>query len=518
MNWETVINLVNNGLNNIFYEFDQTNYVYRIGQISGNSGGLYFYNEGGAVLLGQNYLSGQNTYVGAGENYWLSVPKTANGKVKIIIPVNSSVMIQRIASVAAWETVANLINNGLDKNVYEFDQARYVYRVGRTSGNNNGSLDFYNEAGSVNLGSNNITSNIAGEDYWLSVPKTANGKVKIIPPINSSVRIQRMSIISNANPAITLNSPVANTTLHENSTLTLSGNTTDTDVDNVVTIKYQIDSGTVRNLHSGVSDGTTAINFSKALTYKEGMLYDSTTAVTSVLDKDTPHTVSIWAEDDKGGKSSVITRTFFIVPNRPPSITINPIGTQSDLINSNVINVSGAVTDADNNEITVKFSINGGEEQQVYVGPPSNFAFNILLADLKFGANTVIARATDTYNTSSTKTLTINKTHNAVPVNKAVARYAIQAPTGNAKSILLWITRTLGNIGITAEVSMTNGAETENYVELSKTNSAVVNGLKEDEFAFQGTTEKEKIILKITYDRTDATVVDTIKQISGVLF
>lgn len=324
--------------------------------------------------------------------------------------------------------------------------------------------------------------------------------------------------VTNNAPTVTITAPTGNQTLREKDTLTLAGNTKDVDVNNTVTVKYQIDSGAVRNLHSAVSDGVAPIEFTQTLTYKDGVLHDGQTDITSILDKDIPHIVSIWAEDEHGGKSSVITRTFFVVPNRPPSVTVDPIAEQTDLINSNAINVNGTVTDADNNDVTVTFSINGGTEQQVHQGPPAAFTFNILLADLKVGANTVIIKATDIYNKSGTKTLTINKTHNAVPVNKAVARYLIEAPTGKASSILLWITRTLGNLGITAEVSMTGAAEAENYIALDNTNSAVVNGLKEEEFAYKGTVEKEKIVLKITYDRTDAGVVDTIKQISGVLF
>lgn len=336
--------------------------------------------------------------------------------------------------------------------------------------------------------------------------------------LNPDLNIANGQVIYNNAPNIALGTSTGNQTLYENSTLTLAGNTTDVDIDDVVTIKYQIDSGAVRNLHSAVSNGVDPIAFTKELKYEGGVLKDGNTAITSTLDKDLPHTVSIWAEDQNGGKSAIVTRTFFVVPNRPPQISIDPIATQTDLINSNVINVSGVVTDLDKNDVTVTFSINGGEEQQVYQGPPSAFTFNVLLANLKVGANTVIIKATDTYNTSGTKTLTINKAHNAVPVNKAVARYEIVAPTGTARSVLLWVTRTLGNLNIDASISLTNANEAENYVYLAPTNTGVINGMREDEFAYQGTSDKEKIILKITYNRTDANVIDTIKQISGVLF
>lgn len=327
------------------------------------------------------------------------------------------------------------------------------------------------------------------------------------------------SYTTNVAPTLTVTSPTVNQTLHENSALTLAGNTTDVDASDVVTIKYQIDSGSVRNLQSAVSDGSTPIDFTKSLTYKDGVLKDGATVITSTLDKDMPHTVSMWAEDGNGGKSSIITRTFFVVPNRPPTLTINPITAQSELINSNVINVTGNVVDLDNNNVTLTFAINGGEEQTIIAdGPASTFAFNILLNDLRVGANTVVLKVVDSYQSQTTKTLTITKAHNATPVNEAIALYKINAPTGSARSILLWISRSLGTLGITAEISLTDAYEPENFVPLALTNSAVSNGLRQDEYAYQGTADKSNIVLKITYDRTDAAAVEVIKQVSGVLF
>lgn len=75
-----------------------------------------------------------------------------------------------------------------------------------------------------------------------------------------------------------------------------------------------------------------------------------------------------------------------------------------------------------------------------------------------------------------------------------VARYLIVAPTGSAQSILLLVTRTLGNLIINAAVSSINANEAENYVDLTPTNTGVVNGQREDEFAYQATVSKKKII------------------------
>ncbi|MED2006041.1 Ig-like domain-containing protein, partial [Brevibacillus laterosporus] len=126
----------------------------------------------------------------------------------------------------------------------------------------------------------------------------------------------------NSNPTIVLTSPPNNQTLTENATLTIQGTASDTDKDNVVTIKYRMNNGTTRALQSGVSNGSTPIPFAKTLTFRTKRLYDGTTDPTgSDLAENTDHTLTIWAEDDQGGKSTEITRKFRVVHNRPPVIS-----------------------------------------------------------------------------------------------------------------------------------------------------------------------------------------------------
>lgn len=255
--------------------------------------------------------------------------------------------------------------------------------------------------------------------------------------------------VLNAPPTIS-SETTNNKMLYENDVFVINGTTTDTGNGDVVTVKYQINSGTVRNLHSGISNGTTPIPFSKGLTYSEGVLKDGSTNITSVLSAESPHVISVWAEDGNGGKSAVESRTFYVVPNRPPTITVNPIAAQSNLINSNVINLSGSVGDLDNNDVVVTFQINDGEPQEVHNGKPGIWAFNIMLKDLRTGSNPVVIKATDTYDAAVSYVLTIKKTHNAVPVNNAIALYKINPPTGSAQKILMWIERMLGDLAITA--------------------------------------------------------------------
>lgn len=332
----------------------------------------------------------------------------------------------------------------------------------------------------------------------------------------SAVQTRTFQVVPNRVPTLTLNTE-SNKTLYERDKFLIYGSAKDADSGDTVTVKFQINSGTVRNLHSSFSDGSTNIPFSKQLTYSDGVLKDGSTHLTGVLDKGTPHTLSVWSEDGNGGKSAVQTRTFNVVPNRPPTISVNPIAPKSDLINSEVIEISGNVSDLDDNNVTMTFAINDGATQQLYSGKPSAWSFNVAVKDLEVGANRITIKARDVYQAESVKVVTITKKHDAVPVNQAVALYKINPPAGNAQKILLWIERQLGDLAVTAEVSMTNDGETENFAPLPLTNSELKGVLQEDEFAYQVASAKTNIILKVVYSRTDPRAEAAIKRISGVL-
>lgn len=372
----------------------------------------------------------------------------------------------------------------------------------------------------------NITSKQPSVSFNVDSPsvlldESLVGEFGEIPPLiytdndNGVVKFVGSYEINNS-PTIHLDTANGSTP-YENDNLSVSGVANDLDDGDIVNIKYQINSRSVRNLHSAVSDGVTPIEFLKTIKYSEGILKDGNTAITSVLSKDQPHTISVWAEDDNGGKSEVITRTFYVVPNRPPTLKVDPIVAKSNLINSNVVNVNGSVEDLDSNDVVVTMQINDQDPVEVYTGKSGAWAFNIALKDLRVGANTITIKATDTYDAFTSKVLTIRKTHDAVPVNEAVALYKINPPTRSAQKILLWIERQLGDLAVTAEISMTNDGEPENFVSLPRTNTAPKEGLQEDEFAYQDAAQKTNIILKITYNRTDSAAVAAIKKISGVL-
>ncbi|MED1665070.1 Ig-like domain-containing protein [Brevibacillus laterosporus] len=161
----------------------------------------------------------------------------------------------------------------------------------------------------------------------------------------------------NSNPTTILTSPPNNQTLTENTTVNIQGTASDTDKDNVVTIKYRVNNGTTRALQSGVSNGSTPISFAKTITFRTKRLYDGNTDITgSDLAENTDHTLTIWAEDDQGGKSTEVTRKFRVVHNRPPVIS----GQNLDLgVLSAIPSKNYTVTEPEGDAFTIKEKVNG---------------------------------------------------------------------------------------------------------------------------------------------------------------
>lgn len=324
-------------------------------------------------------------------------------------------------------------------------------------------------------------------------------------------------IKTNQVPMLTVNT-TNDRTLYENDSILIDGQATDADEGQIVNVRYRIDSGTARALQTGISDGSTPITFSKRLTFKLGKLYDGETELTGALSEGQPYILRVWAEDDQGGKSADIMRTFFVVPNRAPILTIDDFSTQSNLINNDSITVSGSVDDPEKDNVIVSYSLNASTPVEVYNGPPGTWSFDINVRDLKTGQNSLIVETSDIYGLSVSEEKTINKTRDAVPLLNASAIYKITPPVGSAKEILAWIQREVGDLVIDAEISMTNAGEAENFVPMTVTNTAPVNiEIMEDEFHFLDIEPKENIMLKLNLTRTNPNAKESIKLVSGVL-
>ncbi|MFC4403332.1 Ig-like domain-containing protein [Gracilibacillus xinjiangensis] len=335
----------------------------------------------------------------------------------------------------------------------------------------------------------------------------------------SSYRTSPVYTIShNADPTLTLNTEDGQT-IYENDTFRINGEANDADNGNVFTVRYRIEGHTSnRAIDAKISDGVTPLVFNKELTFREGSLYDGNTLIAESLQANTSYTLVVFVEDDQGGKSIEQTRTFYVVPNRAPLLTFNPFTQQTDKINSDTITVSGEASDPDDgNTVKVSYRLNESNAIEIYNDLPGAWSFDLNIADLVEGENTIAVEAVDTYNFKVSKTVILNKAQNAAPLLKSVARYKIEPPTGSAKGVLLWIQRE-ENLMIEAEISMTSSGEAESYQPMVLSNTAPINtGIVEDEFEFESVDPKENIVIKLTLTRPDDTTSEAITMITGVL-
>lgn len=151
--------------------------------------------------------------------------------------------------------------------------------------------------------------------------------------------------------------PNTNLTLSEGETYTIQGTSLDPDAGNVVTTRYKINNGSARAISPGVSDGSSPISFSKALTYRNKRLWDGNTDVVGAdLAEGIDHTLTVWAEDDQGGKSPEVVRKFRVEWNRPPVIS----GADENLGTiSSIPSINYSATDPEGQDITITEYIDG---------------------------------------------------------------------------------------------------------------------------------------------------------------
>ncbi|MGG0810958.1 Ig-like domain-containing protein [Brevibacillus laterosporus] len=247
--------------------------------------------------------------------------------------------------------------------------------------------------------------------------------------------------LANSLPTINIKKPSDNLVLAEGNSMAIEGTASDTDKDNVVTIKYRINNGTTRALQSGVSNGSTPISFAKTLTFRAKRLYDGTTDLTgSDLAENTDHTLTIWAEDDQGGKSTEITRKFRVVHNRPPVIN----GQNVDLgVLSAIPSKTYTVTEPEGDAFTITEKING-KVIRTFAGTDgkentATIPFDTWLRLSLTAVHTLTIEATDSKGMTSTRSYTFRRSADKIA-------FALRNPFGTdiaAKRILVTIDATI---------------------------------------------------------------------------
>lgn len=387
-----------------------------------------------------------------------------------------------------------------------------------------GGMLVYDLEVSINGGAySGVTSTTNATSYNYTIPNATTLKFRVRVKDNGglySAYRESTTFTVNKAPTVTLSTADA-LTLYENDIFAINGTATDTDSGNVLSVKYSIDGGTARAIIANISTGS-AMSYAKNLTYKSGMLYDGATAITSALAEGSQHTLKVWAEDDKGGKSSEITRSFYVVPNRAATLTLDAFVTRTGLINTDVVNISGKVSDLDNGNVIVKYKIGNGAFVQVFnntVGAtPTPFNFNVLLADLTEGDNQITIQAVDAYNAITQQVLTIRKNKNEVPMLEAVTYYEVTPPNGTSDGLQLYIEREVGDLVVAVDVFMGAPGQSEVFVPMTLASTAnLTNGNAEDTFSYEHGSDASKIVVRIKMTRSSGASNKAIKKISGVL-
>lgn len=325
------------------------------------------------------------------------------------------------------------------------------------------------------------------------------------------------TIEHNVAPTVSLTGPTENQTLYENDTFNIAGTAHDADADQSVTVYYQVNSEPKKVLATNLSQ--TQIALSKHLTFKAGKLYDGETAITGNLTDGIAHKLKVWAEDSEKASSVIVERAFYVVPNRAPLLSVDAV-VPSGIVDKDKFAISGTASDQDaNSSVTVTSRINNGNSTEIYSGTGGAWEFDVSLAQLQVGENSIIVEVIDNYGAKTSKTIKLNKDEVKTPILQSVARYKIEPPKGTAKGVLLFIERD-EELDVKVELSMTLTGEQEQYETLTAKSTAPMpytDSVVEDTFYYEATEPKSNIILKLTTSRSDLSLNHKIHLVSGAV-
>ncbi|MGE7942835.1 hypothetical protein ACQKNB_12175 [Lysinibacillus xylanilyticus] len=325
------------------------------------------------------------------------------------------------------------------------------------------------------------------------------------------------TIEHNVAPTVSLTSPSENVILYETDILNIAGTAHDADADQAVTVYYQINSEPKKVLATNLSQ--MQIPLSKTLTFKSGKLYDGETVITGSLTDGVAHKLKVWAEDSEKASSAIVEKSFYVVPNRAPLLSVDAV-VPSGVVDADKFKISGTASDQDaNSSVKVTRRINNGNAVEIYSGQGGSWEFDVSLAQLQAGENTIVVEVIDNYGAKTSKTIKLDKNEVKTPILHSVARYKITPPAGSAKGVLLFIERDEA-LDLKVELSMTLAGEQEQYVVLTPDGTAPMPntvGIVEDTYFHEATEPKDNIILKLSTTRSDATVNHKIHLISGAV-
>ncbi len=145
-----------------------------------------------------------------------------------------------------------------------------------------------------------ITAGDTAAQFWWdrqAVPSGGSRKVSTIVGIGPQ----------NTPPSFTLSSPAANQSYYKGQTLQIAGTAKDTDIGDLLTVKWSINGGAENVLSTLTANGS-------------NQQFSSNYTLPSTL-TDGTHSLQVWVMDDKGGVSTANTVNFtiksFVVPGQP---------------------------------------------------------------------------------------------------------------------------------------------------------------------------------------------------------
>lgn len=303
-------------------------------------------------------------------------------------------------------------------------------------------------------------------------------------------------VLTNTPPTITLDVQ-QNQVYYEGSTLNIAGKAKDIDVNDAVIVKYKIGSANERILTTQATQGK-EFDYGKVLTFTKSRFYDGETPVSDVLLAGNTYQLQVWAQDDKGAKSTVETRNFTVVPNRKPLIHITELPTLEGGTGVTELSIKGTVNDPDGDDVTLTYKLNDGKETPLVVVEEA-FEIDFTVEQLRVGVNNFTIIARDEYEalTTTTVQVNVNKVSGGTEHIKKVAVFDIEMQGKETDGAVLWIRRPFtDDTDYTASISTVEPDAVESYKEMDKV-TQVVQGHNRDQFTGKNDTKGSKVSIKL---------------------
>ncbi len=272
------------------------------------------------------------------DNNTVTISATINGKTKTTSVTNTSTS-------KPWSLIWDVVNDNIGQGTYS--------NIVVTADDGNGGVSTSNYTGTITVDKTNpvititgvtngstyqdsvapsfsatdsggsglasVTATLNGSAYSSGTAITTGGAKTLIVTATDNAGNQSQQTVSftvNKKPTLTLTT-LDNLTLSEIpgfNTYTISGQVNDADVGDEITVKYQIDSNPAQIIATETSSGSPQ-------SFNNDITIDSTIPEGN-------HVLNVWAEDNKGGISSIESRNFVVdkTPPAAPTFSENPTG------------------------------------------------------------------------------------------------------------------------------------------------------------------------------------------------